>query len=53
MSTIFDVDGETALDSRKRLLNVVSVDKNLCTSGHWLSPKFGYIESYGSGFAIA
>mgnify|MGYP001419503283 FL=1 len=53
VSTIFDIDGETALESRKRLLDMVSVDKNLCTSGHWLSPKFGYIERHGSGFAIA
>ena len=53
VSTIFDVDGETALESRKMLLDMVSADKNLCTSGHWLSPKFGYIERHGSGFAIA
>ena len=53
VSTIFDVDNDAALASRKRLLEMVSVDKNLCTSGHWLSPKFGYIERHGSGFAIA
>ena len=52
-STIFDVDSDTALASRKRLLEMVSSDKNLCTSGHWLSPKFGYIERHGSGFATA
>ena len=53
VSTIFDIDSKTALESRKRLLDMVSVDKNLCTSGHWLSPKFGHIERHGSGFAIA
>ena len=52
VSTIFDVDSDTALASRKRLLEMVSADKNLCTSGHWLSPKFGYIERHGFGFAI-
>ncbi len=53
ISTIFDVDSDTALTSRKRVLDMVSADKNLCTSGHWLSPKFGHIERHGSGFAIA
>ena len=53
VSTIFDVDADTALASRKRILDMVSTDKNLCTSGHWLSPKFGHIERHGSGFAIA
>ena len=52
VSTIFDVDGDTALASRKRVLDMVSADKNLCTSGHWLSPKFGHIERHGSGFVI-
>ena len=52
VSTVFDVDGETALASRKRVLDMVSADNNLCTSGHWLSPKFGHVERHGSGFAI-
>ena len=52
VSTVFDVDGETALASRKRVLDMVSTDSNLCTSGHWLSPKFGHVERHGSGFAI-
>ena len=53
VSTVFDVDGETALESRKRVLDMVSADNILCTSGHWLSPKFGYLERHGSGYAIA
>ena len=52
VSTVFDVDHDTALVSRKRVLDMVSSDKNLCTSGHWLSPKFGHIERFGAGYAI-
>jgi hypothetical protein len=50
---VFDVDGETALASRKKVLDMVSADNILCTSGHWLSPKFGHIERHGSGYAVA
>lgn len=52
VSLVFDVDGETALASRKRVLDMVSTDNILCTSGHWLSPKFGRIERNGSSFAM-
>ena len=52
VSTIFDIDYETALTSRKRILDMVSADGNLCTSGHWLSPKFGHIDRHGSGYAM-
>ena len=53
VSTVFDIDYDTALASRKRVLDMVSDDKNLCTSGHWLTPKFGHIERHGSGFAVS
>ena len=53
VSTVFDIDYDTALLSRKRVLDMVSTDKNLCTSGHWLSPKFGHIERHGQGFAVS
>ena len=53
VSLVFDVDGETALASRKKVLDMVSADNILCTSGHWLSPKFGRIERHGIGYAIA
>ncbi|MDA9649329.1 MBL fold metallo-hydrolase [Alphaproteobacteria bacterium] len=53
VSTVFDIDYDTALASRKRVLDMVSNDKNLCTSGHWLTPKFGHIERHGSGFAVS
>ena len=53
VSTVFDVNYDMALASRKRVLDIVSTDKNLCTGGHWLTPKFGYIERHGSGFAVS
>ena len=53
VSTVFDVDYDKALASRKRVLDMVSADKNLCTSGHWLTPKFGHIERHGTGFAVS
>ena len=50
VSTVFDVDPEAALASRKRMLDMVSADGSLCTSGHILAPKFGHVESAGQGF---
>tara|TARA_Y100000739_G_scaffold223324_2_gene226013 strand:- start:1030 stop:1857 length:828 start_codon:yes stop_codon:yes gene_type:complete len=52
VSTIFDIDGDLALKSRKEILDMVSSDKLLCTSGHMLDPKFGYIENSGAGYNI-
>ena len=53
ISTVFDVDSEAALQSRKELLDMVSTDRILCTSGHMIQPKFGYIEKSGSSYRIA
>ena len=53
VSTIFDVDNDVALASRKRVLDIVSTDKILCTSGHWLTPKFGHIDRHGTGYAMS
>ena len=53
ISTVFDVDSEEALKSRKELLDMVSTDKILCTSGHMIQPKFGYIEKSGTSYKIA
>jgi len=53
ISTVFDVDSEAALKSRKELLDMVSTDKILCTSGHMIQPKFGYIEKSGAGYKVA
>ena len=52
ISTVFDVDAEAALKSRKELLDMVSTDKILCTSGHMIQPKFGYIEKSGAGYKV-
>lgn len=52
ISTVFDVDSEAALKSRKELLDMVSTDKILCTSGHMIQPKFGYIERSGAGYKV-
>lgn len=52
ISTVFDVDSEAALKSRKELLDMVSTDKILCTSGHMIQPKFGYIEKSGAGYKV-
>ena len=53
ISTVFDVDPEAALKSRKELLDMVSTDKLLCTSGHMINPKFGYIEKSGASYVMA
>ena len=52
VATIFDVDGEMALASRQRMLDMVSADQLLCTSGHMLTPKFAHIERLSSGYAL-
>ncbi len=50
ISTVFDIDPEAALKSRKKVLDMVSADKMLCTSGHMLNPKFGYLERNGASY---
>ncbi len=49
-STIFNIDSGEALNSRKKMLDMVSTDRVICTSGHTLEPKFGFIEKYGKGY---
>ena len=41
--TLFDIDPESALKSRKYALDMASDDNLLCTSGHMLDPKFIHI----------
>ena len=53
ISTVFDVDSAAALKSRKEILDMVSTDKLLCTSGHMIQPKFGYIEKSGESYRMA
>ena len=49
-STIFDIDSGEALNSRKKMLDMVSTDRVMCTSGHTLEPKFGFIEKHATGY---
>ena len=44
ISLIFDVDMDQGLKTRTRLFDMVCNDKILCSGGHMLIPKFGYIE---------
>ena len=48
--TLFDVDSESALNSRKYALDMASSDNLLCTSGHMLEPKFIHLEKHGSSY---
>jgi len=50
ISTLFDVDPESALSSRKYALDMASSDNLLCTSGHMLDPKFVHLEKRGSSY---
>ena len=50
VATVFDIDPEGALKSRRGVLDMVSTDKMLCTSGHMLDQKFGHLEKKGTGY---
>ena len=50
VATVFDIDPEAALKSRREVLDMVSTDKMLCTSGHMLDQKFGHLEKKGTGY---
>ena len=41
------------LKTRKMLFDMVSTDKLLCSGGHMLAPKFGYIEKSGTGYKFS
>ena len=53
VSLVFDVDMEEGLKTRTKLFDMVSNDKILCTGGHMLMPKFGYIEKSGLGYRFS
>jgi glyoxylase-like metal-dependent hydrolase (beta-lactamase superfamily II) len=50
ISVIFDVDVELGLKSRKQVFDMVCNDKIICSGGHMLEPKFGYLERFGDGY---
>ena len=52
ITTLFDVDPESALNSRKYALDMASSDNLLCTSGHMVEPKFIHLEKRGSSYII-
>ena len=52
ITTLFDVDPESALNSRKYALDMASSDNLLCTSGHMVEPKFVHLEKRGSSYII-
>ena len=53
ISLLFDVDMEQGLKTRKKLFDMVSTDELLCSGGHMLAPKFGYIEKSGTGYKFS
>ncbi len=53
VSLVFDVDMDQGLKTRKKMFDMVSNDKILCSSGHMLEPKFCYIEKSGNGYKLS
>ena len=50
ISVIFDVDVEQGLKSRKQVFDMVCNDRIICSGGHMLEPKFGYLDKYRNGY---
>ena len=50
ISVVFDTDPEVALKTRKTVFDMICSDKILCSGGHIISPRFGYLERSGSGY---
>ena len=48
----FDMDGNMAVDTRKRLLDRAAADKMLVAGYHWPFPAAGYITKEGSGYRL-
>ncbi|MCC5969539.1 MAG: MBL fold metallo-hydrolase [Pararhodobacter sp.] len=49
---VFDIDMNTARDTRKRLLDELASDGALFTGGHFLHPAFHAVERKGSGYRL-
>lgn len=49
---VFDMDGNMAVDTRKRLLDRAAADKMLVAGYHWPFPAAGYITKEGSGYRL-
>lgn len=52
ISVVFDVDADTARDTRKRLLDQLASDGALMSGGHMLHPALGRIRRQGQGYEI-
>lgn len=52
IGTAFDVDPDTALKTRKKVMDLVATDELLFTGGHMLKPKFGHLTRAGDGYAF-
>jgi hypothetical protein len=50
ISVLFDIDLENGLKSRKKVFDMVCTDKIICSGGHMLEPKFGYLDKMGNGY---
>lgn len=53
ISAIFDSDKAVAIATRKRILDMISVDHILFTGSHFLNCQIGYLERSGMGYALA
>lgn len=49
---VFDIDMDTARETRKRLLDELASDGALFTGGHFLHPAFHAVERKGSGYRL-
>ena len=50
ISVLFDIDVEQGLKSRKEAFDMVCNDRIICSGGHILEPKFGYLDKFGNGY---
>ena len=48
----FDMDGNMAVDTRKRLLDRATADRMLVAAYHWPFPAAGYITKEGAGYRL-
>ena len=49
-TVLFDIDLENGMKSRKKVFDMVCTDKIICSGGHMLEPKFGYLDKMGNGY---
>ena len=47
---VFDMDGDQAVQTRKKMLDRVSADKMLAAAYHWPFPACGYVVKEGNGY---